>query len=221
MDINELYEYIVVDDVLTCVTYIGPRVPLDLSIATKYHFICPDGIKKIGADAFNSAREHIAWVTLADSVVEIEDKAFYRCQNLLMISGGNVTRVGNQAFEGCINLRSVSFLRPGNYLRFIGCQAFRDCSFLRGIDLSIVEFIGPYAFAGSERLVRVSLSADVIIGYNAFYGCDLLVDEGAFSHMSDSIRMDITNIFSMDFDDLTKGNEEFVARYVKYMEQRI
>lgn len=66
----------------------------------------------------------------------------------------------------------------GYQVRWIGGEAFRNCSGLTGITLpSGIVGIGSYAFYGCSGLLNVSLPGTLIyINYEAFYGCSGLAN---------------------------------------------
>ena len=106
--------------------------------------IIPDGVKKIGAFAFDNC-ENLAKVTIPESVKSIGDGAFSRCENLktVTISEG-VKKIGRVAFDGCKNLSSV--IIPES-IKKIESYAFRGCKNLKSIIIPDgVEEIGKDIF---------------------------------------------------------------------------
>ena len=104
------------------------------------------------------------------------------------LGGYPVTRIGDNAFEDCNALTSVSL--PATVTR-IGDNAFEDCNALTSVSLpATVTSIGEYAFDGCTSLLSVTLPAGLTtIEYYAFYGCSSLsisvpdgveVEDGAF-----------------------------------------
>ena len=87
-----------------------------------------------------------------------------------LVFGYNVTSIGNNAFDGCSNLTSIT-LPEG--VTTIGDHAFCGCSNLTSITLPEgVTTIGDNAFYGCRNLTRITLSEDLItIGDFAFEGC--------------------------------------------------
>ncbi|HBJ19458.1 MAG TPA: hypothetical protein DDY70_06980, partial [Clostridiales bacterium] len=87
---------------------------------------------------------------------KINSYAFYGCVFLVSITiSDGVTVIGNNAFEDCVNLRTVTFTEDSK-CESIGEKAFFYCSFLMSITIpQNVTSIGDSAFAGCERLVEV------------------------------------------------------------------
>lgn len=113
----------------------------------------PSGTKGIAAGAFRD-QYWLEEVVLPASVIEI----------------------GSCAFEGCTELRSISF---GTGLKRVGDAAFKDCISLEAVAFPEgLEYLGTKAFAtemDSMRLKSVSLPASLReVGENAFARCSLL-----------------------------------------------
>lgn len=89
-----------------------------------------------------------------------------------VIINDGVTRIGSNAFRGCVALESVSI---PNSVSSIGSFAFYDCISLTGITLPDgLKYIDDHAFTASG-LTSISIPNSVeSIGLNAFYGCGYL-----------------------------------------------
>ena len=104
------------------------------------------------------------------SVTSIGENAFEACEELTSVTIPNsVTSIRNQAFYGC-NVRSVTI---GNSVTSIGNQAFYCCRGLTSITIpNSVTSIGSNAFTGCERLTSVTIGNGVTsIGNCAFDNC--------------------------------------------------
>lgn len=80
-----------------------------------------------------------------------------------------LSHIGNNAFEDCKSLESVTFGRYSK-LDSIGGYAFCDCSSLTSVVIpDLVTFIGEGAFRGCTALVSISFNADLTyLGSYAF-----------------------------------------------------
>lgn len=78
-----------------------------------------------------------------------------------------ITEIGDYAFSGCINIKSINF--PYGVTR-IGSSAFFCCHSLTSIDIpNGVKTIGSLSFANCERLSNIKIPNSVTyIGTNAF-----------------------------------------------------
>lgn len=129
----ETSEFIVAGNVL--ISYKGGRDYLPL----------PTEIKVIGYNAFNNAQ--FTGITLHNSLLRIDENAFYGCDNLTSINiPASVTSIGKGAFYGCLDLNTVTFAE-GSTLKTIGESAFAYSSKLTSITVpNSVEVIGNSAF---------------------------------------------------------------------------
>ncbi len=85
----------------------------------------------------------------------------------------NVVEVGEKAFNGCVNMTSIT-LSGG--LKSIGFDAFWNCDKLTTVAIpSTVTSISPYAFEDCDELAEFTLPNTVTnVGYNIFYGSNKL-----------------------------------------------
>ena len=99
---------------------------------TSADFTVPDGIKAIGANAFEG-KANLTSITFNEGLEEIGDSAFFGCTGLTdIIFPASLREIGNSAFENCENLSSVEFsLNDGGSntnLSEIGICAFAGCA---------------------------------------------------------------------------------------------
>jgi len=89
------------------------------------------------------------------------------------IEGKPVTSIGNVAFNGCINLTSITI--PDS-VTSIGKRAFSDCYSLTSITIpDSVTSIGKFAFWACTRLTSITIPDSVTsIGKEAFEYCSSL-----------------------------------------------
>ena len=105
------------------------------------------------------------------NVTSIGDRAFDGCSGLTSVTIGNsVTSIGYDAFSYCSGLTSVTI--PNSVIK-IGDGAFYDCSGLISVTIpNSVTSIGRYAFMGCSGLTSVTIPNSVTdIGNDAFNGC--------------------------------------------------
>ena len=104
---------------------------------------------------WDSYKEYITSVTIAEGVTSIGCCAFYDCKNLTCICiPSSVTKIDNFAFSGCICLKSLNI---ANNITHIGESAFWGCKNL--ISVTIPEkvcYIEHHAFACCENLKTVT-----------------------------------------------------------------
>lgn len=147
-------DFVIEDGVL--VEYTGPGGDV----------IIPDGVIKIGEDAFAECGS-LTGIRFPNSVTTIGARAFFGCDLSSVTIPGSITTIEIGAFFSCENLTKL-ILEDG--VTKVGEGAFRFCSSLTKVEFpaSIIE-IGPYAFFGCNSLETVKISDMVSeIGLHAF-----------------------------------------------------
>ncbi len=148
------------------------QIPLGDDTITKV--ILPEGVESIGAYAF-SLLTALEEVVLPSTLTDIAYNAFEGCTNLKKISfsgENNLKIINKSAFMGCA-LEGVLEL-PRGYV--IGDYAFAGNVNLEGIHVAdTLQSIGDYAFAACKKLEDVQITAkQVKYGSYAFNGCESL-----------------------------------------------
>ena len=109
-------------------------------------------------------------IDMSSSVTTIGDNAFNRCWNLTSVSMPSVTTIGDWAFSFCSALTSVSM--PS--VTTIGDNAFYWCESLTSVSMPSVTTIGGGAFCDCVALTSVSIPSVTTIGNWAFRYCSAL-----------------------------------------------
>ncbi len=157
-------------------------------------------------------------VTLTDSVVEIEEQAFWYTFNLKEINfGKNITKVGRNVFEYCSNIEKVNTTASVNewaQIDFYNGQSnpisisnslYVNDMLLENATFSGVTEIKPYTFYNCDSLKSIKIADTVeIINKGAFSGCENLaqvefsnsvetIGESAFSNCSNLAQIEIAD----------------------------
>ena len=145
--------------------------------------VVPEGIKYIGADAFNAYStqtpnnmETLKSITLPESLVSIGKTAFRACKSLKSITiPKNVSEIGGGAFSSCSSLTSVEILGPVKELTGTS-GVFSGCTALKNVTLpDTLTSLGNGAFNGCKALEEINLPKGLTeIGREAFNGCESL-----------------------------------------------
>ena len=109
-------------------------------------------------------------------VTSIGDAAFSGCINLKsVIIEGNVADIGSYAFNNCFGLTNIVI--PGS-VADIGSYSFNGCSGLKYVEiLNGVKSIGSYAFSGCSSVETLYISNTIeTIGDYAFEGCNRILE---------------------------------------------
>lgn len=107
---------------------------------------------------------------------EAENAAFYKGSITIPYSvtyngkSYKVTSIGNYAFRGCKNLKSISI---SSNVKTIKGDAFSGCTMLESVSIpSSLTAIGNRAFSGCTSLTSIKLPSSLTgIGFAAFEGC--------------------------------------------------
>ena len=145
--------------------------------------VVPDGIKYIGADAFNAYDPKddtnstvLKSITLPESLVSIGKMAFRACKSLESITiPKNVSEIGDGAFSSCSSLATVKILGPVKELTGIN-GVFSGCTELKTITLpDTLTILGNRTFNGCKALETINLPESLTeIGDLAFFQCTSL-----------------------------------------------
>lgn len=98
---------------------------------TETSITIPDGVVKIGVDAFENSP--VTTVVLSDSVAVIESGAFRNSSLKQIQMTEHLKEIGEAAFEQCLNLTSISI---PNSVTELGSAVFSKCYNLKNIRLS-------------------------------------------------------------------------------------
>ena len=132
----------------------------------------PENVRIIGKDVFSGMK--IESIALPASVTEIEEQAFYNCENLASLSlpaDSALTTIGIRAFSHCSKLTSFP---AATCLEKIENYAFAYCKELSSFIFdSALNYIGNQGFCGTA-LTSVVLP-DCVVSSECFCNCTELV----------------------------------------------
>ena len=140
----------------------------DIPASVTYNSV-PYSVTGIGTAAF--AFCVITSTTIPNTVISIENDAFYMCNVLTSVTIPNsVTSIGNHTFQGCSGLTDITI---PNSVTSIGNGAFQDCSKLTSITIpNSVTSLGNSAFQNCSTLTSITIPNSVTsIGNYTFQGC--------------------------------------------------
>ena len=148
---------------------------------------------------------------IGNSVTSIGESAFNGCVNLTSITiPDSVTSIGQTAFNGCVNLTSITI--PDS-VTSISDWAFSGCRNLTSITIpDSVTSIGESAFSDCVNLTSITIPDSVTsIGNWAFSGCSGMLEH----HLKPTVPPTITNMTFSDMpsDCIIYVPEEAVSAY--------
>lgn len=123
----------------------------------------PANLKIIGKSAF--ANSAIETVVINGECNEIEDYAFYGCENLKSVSlPSTVKKIGEMAFAGC---RSLSDVKLPSGVNLEGAEIFKNTG-LTKLDATGVARFEDYSATGMNNLQEIKINPASEIGTGAF-----------------------------------------------------
>lgn len=144
----------------------------------KYHIASGSTSRITIPNNFFRGSDELVELYFQTNIKEIEDGtfnagAFSDCVNLSAITLNKVEKIGDSAFKGCTNLRSIdlsNFKCGYKSLKTIGSYAFYECSSISGIYIpDSVTTIGNGTFIGCTNLSSITISSGITeIGWNVF-----------------------------------------------------
>ena len=156
--------------------------------------------------------EEIKDLVIPNSVTNIGNNAFNGCSGLTSVTIPNsVTTIGMNAFQYCTGLTSVTI---PNSVTSIENSAFGGCSGLTSVTIpNSVTSIGSGAFGGCSGLTSVTIPNSVTsIGESAFSGCSGLT--------SMTIPNSVTSIGRNAFENCTGLTSVTIGSGVRYIYER-
>jgi len=144
------------------------EIATDKLLAGFKNAVIPNGIKFIEENAFKGI--NITYISIPDSVLTIGDYAFYGCTNLKSVNfGSGLTEIGDYVFSysGLKNLEL-----PPNITK-IGTFAFRECPIENLVIPDSLTYLGLGAFYNTSITSLVIGNGDIKIdGWGAFAYCE-------------------------------------------------
>ncbi|MDO4507405.1 MAG: leucine-rich repeat domain-containing protein [Spirochaetales bacterium] len=137
--------------------------------------VIPDGIKKIGYEAFMDCTK-LKKILIPDSVTEIEEGAFSGCSSLEEIRiPTQVLKIGGYAFSRCSSLKEI--IIPES-VQSIGDFAFGECSNLTSVSIPdhLISQWEYFKRTDSEVLSLCNIGGPGP-GDHTFKGCTSLTEE--------------------------------------------
>ena len=156
-------------------TYLGnTENPYAVLIRGGNSGIIHEDTRVIYTEAFEG--RNVTSVIIPDSVISIQDGAFWKCESLESITiGKGVKYIGYDAFNCCSSLKKITI--PDNVERVDG-SAFSGCSSLEEITIGKgIDKISSAMLSGCSSLKNIEIPDNIkSISANAFGGCSSLTE---------------------------------------------
>jgi len=160
------------NNILNAIRSAGKWVELDLSACTHGGSTSGNGLRSNGTFSPGNGTNtngvnYIVSLVLPNTAREILSGINSYYTYLINVSGSGIINIGNNAFNGCTSLTSISFPATTS----IGSNAFNDCTNPISISFPALVTIGDSAFRGFSGLTSVSIPEATSLGNNAFKDC--------------------------------------------------
>lgn len=147
----------------------------DVNIAdlTLGRLVIPEGVLKIAEGSLTKVANLVREIYVANSVKEIENRAFKGFSKLYHVNlGEGVEVLGEEVFSNCSNL---SHSKLPNTIKSVGQRLYFNCRNLESVELGKnMQIINDFMFANSKKLKTVTVPSVVeFIGDFAFYNSGL------------------------------------------------
>ena len=157
-----------------------PEIPEDDSSSVGLTFKLNEDKNSYTLTSVGSCLDKVVRITTYKGlpVTHIAPFAFTECDEITEVYiSKEVISIGNNAFEKCFSLRTLTF-EEGSKLESIGNSAFFLCDSLHDVTLpDSLKVIDDLAFVMCHHLQSIRLGTSLeSIGNNAFYGCFKLVE---------------------------------------------
>ena len=140
--------------------------------------VIPNGVLRIGAEAFWNCHNITGSITIPNSVVELGDNAFRECEKITAVTlGTGLTKINKQVFYADLALADITF--PEN-ITVIDDNAFQTCTALTTVDIpASVTRLGTSVFANCRNLNKVYLrNKNLVTDKLIFQSCSKLTSAG-------------------------------------------
>lgn len=147
----------------------------------------PSSLKVIGESAFNDSG--LKEISIPDSVIEIQDAGFVKCENLKEVKfSNNLKSIGMMAFSRCNNLRDIELPES---LQFIGSSAFSLDHGLTKINIpKNVKKLYDNIFLNCYNIEEIELCDSLLDVGNGYFAKDKYLNRRGDKYILSSKQMD-------------------------------
>ena len=153
-------------------------------------------------------KEDITDVIIGDGITALGERNFINYPALKTVTvNGNLSKIGNSAFEGCKELKNITI--TGKNAVLLGDCAFKNCTGLETVEIIGNLGTGKNAFEGctSLRSVKVKESTMIMLGEYTFFNCTALTEADLPGNRMKSIGENAfwgcTSLNQFDFSDVS------------------
>lgn len=183
--------------------------------------VVPDGVRVISSSSFKNCS--IVSVKFPDSVVNIEDKAFYNCKSLKHVDFGHgITHIGSKASWHVFAACGLEEVEIPEQVTYIGRGAFWSCELKKVTFHNGLLAIASDAFGGNIGLEEVTIPDNMThIGEEAFKSAKIVHVQNYLSDIVAAVGESTVFADNVEYTELDiNGKSVFVPKHIKTEDRR-
>lgn len=183
--------------------------------------VIPEGIRTVLSSSFKNC--NVTSVKFPDSVVNIEDKAFYSCKNLKHVDFGHgITHIGSKASWHVFAACGLEEVEIPEQVTYIGRGAFWSCELKKVTFHDGLLAIASDAFDGNIELEEVTIPDNMThIGEEAFNSVKIVHIQNYLSDIVTAVGDSIIFADNVGYTEIDiNGKSVFVPKHIKIEDRR-
>ena len=183
--------------------------------------VIPEGIRTVLSSSFKNC--NVTSVKFPDSVVNIEDKAFYSCKNLKHVDFGHgITHIGSKASWHVFAACGLEEVEIPEQVTYIGHGAFWSCELKKVTFHDGLLAIASDAFDGNIELEEVTIPDNMThIGEEAFNSVKIVHIQNYLSDIVTAVGDSIIFADNVGYTEIDiNGKSVFVPKHIKIEDRR-
>lgn len=136
--------------------------------------IIPDSVSFVATGAFRNCPK-LKQIDLRSRAVTFSTRCFEGCSSLKYINNMTVTDKSIDTKKtDMLSLNDTQFIRTSPHIGTLGTNAFKDCTSLETLDITLLRVCGEAVFENCSSLEKVIMSEHTVLGDEMFDGCSKL-----------------------------------------------
>lgn len=183
--------------------------------------VIPEGVRTVLSSSFKNCS--VTSVKFPDSVVNIENKAFYSCRNLKHVDFGHgITHIGSKASWHVFAACGLEEVEIPEQVTYIGRGAFWSCELKKVTFHNGLLAIASDAFGGNIGLEEVTIPDNMThIGEEAFKSAKIVHVQNYLSDIVAAVGESTVFADNVEYTELDiNGKSVFVPKHIKTEDRR-
>ena len=183
--------------------------------------VIPEGVRIVLNSSFENCS--VTSVKFSDSIINIEDKAFYSCRNLKHVDFGHgITHIGSKASWHVFAACGLEEVEIPEQVTYIGRGAFWSCELKKVTFYDGLLAIASDAFGGNIGLEEVTIPDNMThIGEEAFKSAKIVHVQNYLSDIVTAVGESAVFADNVGYTELDiNGKSVFVPKHIKTEDHR-